>query len=119
MNQSRSGKKFIFGTECDYKGTHTWHVYDPYDHKWVSTSIACNVPPAYTWNHIVLEYTRTDAGNTGFVTVTINGNKHYFNRAYAPRSTSTSEINVAFQMDGNKSMTDYSVWLDKVKLTYW
>jgi hypothetical protein len=29
------------------------------------------------------------------------------------------ELNVAFQMDGNKYMTDYSVWLDKVSLTAW
>jgi len=51
--------------------------------------------------------------------VTINGNKHYFNRSYSPRSSSVSEINVAFQMDLNGSATDYSVYLDKVKLTYW
>src|SRR5262249_57111810 len=63
VNQSRYGKKFIFGTECDIKGTHTWHVYDPYDHAWKSTSIACNVPTAYKWNHVVFEFTRTDSGN--------------------------------------------------------
>jgi hypothetical protein len=119
VNQSRSGKKFIFGTECDFNGTHTWHVYDPYNHVWRSTSIACNRPKAYTWNHLVLEFNRTSTGKTGFVTVSINGAKHYFNRAYAPRSSGASEVNVAFQMDMNGSATDYSVWLDKVKLTYW
>jgi hypothetical protein len=30
-----------------------------------------------------------------------------------------NELNVAFQMDGNGSMTDYDVWLDKVSLTAW
>jgi len=119
VNQSRSGKKFIFGTECDFNGSHTWKVYDPYNHVWRSTSIACNRPTAYKWNHIVLEFNRTSTGKTGFITVTINGYKHYFNRAYSPRSSSVSEINVAFQMDLNGSATDYSVWLDKVKLTYW
>lgn len=119
VNQSRSGKKFIFGTECDFKGTHTWHVYDPYNHKWRSTSIACSVPKAYTWHHVVLEFHRSSTPSTKFVSVTINGHKYYFNRSYAPRSSSAREINVAFQMDGNKYQTDYSVWLDKVKLTYW
>ena len=119
VNQSRNGKKFIFGTECDFNGTHTWHVYDPYNHAWKSTSIACTRPKAYTWNHVVLEFNRTTTGKTGFVTVTINGSKHYFSRSYAPRSSGASEINVAFQEDLNGSATDYTVWLDKVKLTYW
>jgi hypothetical protein len=119
VNQSRNGKKFIFGTECSFKSTHTWQVYDPYNRKWRSTSIACNVPKAYTWHHVVLEFYRSSSPSTKFVSVTINGHKYYFNRSYAPRSSSAREINVAFQMDGNRSQTDYTVWLDKVKLTYW
>jgi len=119
VNQSRSGKKFIFGTECDYNGSHTWKVYDPYNHVWRSTSVACTRPKAYTWNHLVLEFNRTSTGKTGFLTVTINGAKHYFNRSYSPKSSGVSEINVAFQMDLNGSATDYSVYLDQVKLTYW
>ena len=67
----------------------------------------------------MLEFDRTTTAKTAFVTVTINGNKHYFNRSYAPRSSGVSEINVAFQMDLNGSAVDYSTWLDKVKLTYW
>ncbi|HSE48102.1 MAG TPA: hypothetical protein VLA96_02730 [Terriglobales bacterium] len=119
VNQSVNGKKYIFGTECDFKGTKTWHVYDPYNRAWKTTSIACNVPKAYTWHHVVLEFKRRDDGKTGFLSVTINGSKHYFNRSYAPRSTSAREINVAFQMDGNKYQTDYTVWLDSVKLSIW
>jgi hypothetical protein len=41
------------------------------------------------------------------------------NRTYSPKSSGVSELNVAFQMDGNKDMTDYQVWLDKVTLTAW
>lgn len=119
VNQSAYSKKYIFGTECDFKGTKTWHVYDPYNRAWKSTSIGCSVPKAYTWNHVVLEFKRTSTGKTSFLSVTINGAKHYFNRSYSPRSTSAKEINVAFQMDGNKYQTDYSVWLDSVKLTMW
>ncbi|SRR6266404_7315332 len=119
VNQSRNSKKFIFGTECDIKGSHTWKVYDPYNHAWRTTSIGCSAPKAYTWHHLTLEFDRTSTGKTGFVTVTINGAKHYFNRAYTPRSSSASEINVAFQTDLNRTATDYSVWLDKVQLKYW
>ena len=119
VNQSRYGKKYIFGTECDFKGTHTWHVYDPYNRRWRSTSIACNVPKAYAWHHVVLEFNRSSSPGVRFISVTINGNKHYFNRSYAPRSASSRELNVAFQMDSNGSGTAYSTWVDKIKLTYW
>jgi hypothetical protein len=119
VNQSLNGKKYIFGTECVLKGSKVWYVYDPYNHAWKATSIACSLPKAYTWHHVVLEFKRQTDGQTGFVSVTIDGTKHYFSRAYAPRSSSASEINVAFQMDGNKYQTDYDVWLDKVKLIYW
>jgi hypothetical protein len=119
VNQSVYNKKYIFGTECDFKYKKAWKVYDPYNRAWKTTSIACNVPKAYTWHHVVLEFKRTSTAKVSFVSVTINGTKHYFGRSYAPKSTSAKEINVAFQMDGNKYQKDYSVWLDKVKLTYW
>jgi hypothetical protein len=117
VNQSLNGKKYIFGTECSFK-RHMWDVYDPLNHHWVQTSIACAMPKAYTWHHLVLEFRRSSS-KVNFVSVTINGKKAYFNRAYYPRSSSAREINVAFQMDGDKAQTDYTVWLDKVKLTYW
>jgi hypothetical protein len=119
VNQSLNSKKYIFGTQCNIKGGHVWDVYDPYNHAWRHTGISCATPKAYTWHHLVLEFQRTSTPKVNFIAVTINGTKHYFNKLYAPRSSSANEINVAFQMDGNGSMTDYSVWLDKVKLTYW
>lgn len=119
VNQSVNGKKYIFGTECDFKDKKVWKVYDPYNRAWQTTSIACTVPKAYTWHHVVLEFQRTATAKVSFLAVTINGTKSYFNRLYDPKATAAKEINVAFQMDGNKSQTDYSVWLDKVTLTYW
>ncbi len=105
VNQSLNGKKLIFGTECNIKDGHVWDVYDPYNHVWKATSIACNTPKAYTWTHVVLEFHRGTSEKTEFIAVTIDGTKHYFNRSYSPRSSSTNEIN--------------AVWLDNVKLTYW
>jgi hypothetical protein len=119
VNQTVNGKWFVFGTECVLKGTPHWDVYDPYNRKWVATSIPCKVPRAYTWNHTVLEFHRTSTGKNQFISVTINGIKSYFNRTYAPKAGNSSTVNVAFQMDMNSSATDYSVWLDRVKLTYW
>lgn len=116
VNQSVNGKKYIFGTECT--SAHIWKVYSASLH-WVNTGIGCPQPTAYKWHHLIWEFQRTSGNNVQFISVTLDGVKHYVNRTYAPKSSSANEINVAFQMDGNKYMTDYDTWLDKVKLTYW
>lgn len=119
MNQSGGGKKWIFGTQCDYKDHKDWDVWDTKNGAWIKTGIPCTPPQAYTWNHLVFEFQRTSDGLAKFISVTLNGKKSYFNRTYSPKAASASELNVAFQMDGNGSMTDYSVWLDKVKMSAW
>ena len=118
MNQSFDGNKFIFGTQCDIKGAHVWDVYDGYNHKWMPTSIACSVPAAYTWNHLVLEFQRVN-GQMKFVSITLNGKKSYFNRTYNPATSSANELNVAVQLDGNGQATAYSQYIDKVNMYAW
>ena len=118
VNQSVGGHKYIFGTECDIKGSGTWKVWSK-AYGWRSTGIGCHQPTAYKWHHLTWQFQRTSGGNVKFVSVTLDGSTHYVNRTYAPKSSSVKELNVAFQMDGNKYQTDYQVWLDKVKLTAW
>ena len=118
VNQSINGQKFIFGTECDIKNHHDWDVYDGADHQWMQTGIACSAPAAYTWNHLTLEFQRVN-GQAKFISITLNGKKSYFNKAYGPASTSTSELNVALQLDGDGSNTPYNEWADKINLSAW
>jgi hypothetical protein len=117
VNQSVGGKKYIFGTECSMK-IGVWRIWN-YSTHWQSTGVACHPPTTYKWHHLQEEFQRTSTGKVMFVSITLDGNKHYINRTYYPGPSSAKEVNVAFQMDGNKYQTDYSVWLDKVKLTYW
>lgn len=117
-NQSVNGRKYIFGTECNFKETHTWRVYDTPNHTWRDTGITCSKPTAYKWHHVTLEFSRS-SGYVKFVSVTVDGSKHYFNRSYYSKSSSVNELNVAVQLDGNSSMTDYSLWVDKIKLSAW
>lgn len=121
VNQSiaSQGLKFIFGTECDLQATHVWHNWDTAHAKWRNTSVPCKPFPAYTWNHLVLQFQRMANNKILFVAVTINGQTHYFNKQFDPERTSAEELNVAFQMDGNSHQTPYSVWLDKVTLRAW
>ena len=117
VNQSVGGKKYIFGTECSIKSTGTWHVWSS-SSKWQNTYIPCHAPTAYVWHHLTEQFQRVN-GKVKFVSITLDGHTSYVNRAYYPQNSSAKELNVAFQMDGNKYQTAYSVWLDKVTLTAW
>lgn len=118
VNQAVNGKKYIFGTECNIKGSGTWRVWSA-STSWQSTGIPCGRPSAYTWHHLTWEFQRTSDGHVKFISVTLDGKKSYVNRAYSPKSSSVSELNVAVQLDGDKNMDDYKMWTDKMKLTYW
>lgn len=118
VNQTVNGQMYIFGTECNLRGSRTWRVWDYYK-RWVDTGISCTTPTAYKWHHLIWEFERTSGGKTRFISVTLNGKKSYVNHYHNPKPKSVRELNVAFQMDGNSTMTDYKVWLDKVKLSVW
>lgn len=118
VNQSNGHHKFIFGTECNIKGGHVWDVYDPKGGAWRSTGIYCGQPSAYKWHHIHWEFYR-DTSKVHYVSLTLDGVKHYVNRSYYARGSSVNEINVAFQMDGDKYQHDYDTWGDKISLKYW
>jgi hypothetical protein len=117
VNQSFGGHKYIFGTQCNI-AANKWDIYDAAGRRWVHTSVGCSRPSAYKWHHVILEFKRA-SGRMAFVTVTMDGVKHYLGKTYAPRAGSASEVNIAFQMDGNATNSAYTTWLDKVKLTYW
>ncbi len=117
VNQTINGYQYVFGTQCNIKGDHTWDVWDYYKH-WVSTGVACSAPTAYTWHHLTWQMERA-SGKMHFISVTLDGATHYVNRYQSPKPKTTNELNVAFQMDGNGSMTNYNVWLDKVSLKAW
>jgi hypothetical protein len=117
VNQSNQAHKFIFGTECSI-GRKEWDVWDTANARWIHTGVACPTPAAYKWHHLTWEFYR-DSAATHFVSVTMDGVKHYINRAYGVRGSGVSEVNVAFQMDGDYAMHAYSTWLDNVTLRYW
>jgi hypothetical protein len=119
MNQAVAGRRYIFGTQCDYKDHKTWDVFDGVARHWVSTGIPCTPPSAYVWHHVVFEFQRTTDNRAKFISVTLDGKKSYFNKSYAPHASSVNELNVAFQMDQDGKANDYSTWVDKIKMSAW
>ncbi|MCU1286151.1 MAG: hypothetical protein JWO13_2501 [Acidobacteriales bacterium] len=119
INQFVDGRSYIFGNQCSYRSSGTWDIWDNPNNRWVSTGIACPKLVAYQWSHIVIEAERTGDNKLHYISLTINGVKHYLNWYNSPRGTSWSGITVNYQMDGNYRQDDYSTWVDKFNLTSW
>lgn len=119
FNQRRGYQWYKWDTQCSYLSG-IWRVYDDKNKKWLDTSIACKRPSAYTWTHLILEGQRYN-GKVVYISVTVNGTKHYFNRSVYPQqmSSSASQVGIRYEMNGNGSQNDYSTWGNKFKLTYW
>lgn len=115
VNQSVNGKKFIFGTECSMS-RHEWDIYDDAGHHWVHSGVACHVSAA-KWHHLTWEFQRAGS-QVHYVAVTLDGARHFVNRSFTARPSGVRELNVAFQMDGNRNHNAYKAWLDNVSLSY-
>jgi hypothetical protein len=117
VNQTTGGSKYIFGTECDIRGSGTWRVWNAPAATWVSTGIACPVPQANTWHHLTWELQR-GGGQTHFIAVTLDGNRQSVGMAFNGTSLSGSGLDVAFQADLRASGANVTVWLDNVSLSW-
>lgn len=119
MNQNENGRRFVYGTQCAIKTDHTWDVWDTAGNAWRSTGIPCAKPAAFKWHHLTWEIYR-DSKSAHFVSVTLDGVKHYANKTYSSRAhIGPSAISVAFQMDGDFAMHSYSTWLDNLTVRHW
>lgn len=116
VNQSFDNKRWVFGTECNFRDTHRWDVWDGVK-GWQPTSIPCDPFPANTWIHLVWTFERV-GDQVHYISLQINDQVHpldlYFNREY---NWTMEDINVAFQMDGDFQQDPFNVWVDNIKLT--
>lgn len=118
VNQSNGTTKFIFGTQCNIRGDGKWDIWDTQNSIWRATAVPCPVPAAGVWHHLTWEFQR-NATQTIFIAVTLDGQKSFVNQTYNAKPMNATEINVAFQLDGDFAQHPYSAWLDNVTLSYW
>jgi hypothetical protein len=120
VNQSMGGARYTWGTECSYRDTGHWDIWNPEAEAWETTSVPC--PPlvsANTWHHLTWQTERVD-GQVHYISVTLDGNVSTVDKYYNPQPDYPgSDVNVAFQMDGDYRQDPYSVWLDNVSLSEW
>ena len=119
VSQSAGGNRYSFSTQLDVAGQNTWRVWDPVGLRWVPSAVHSAQLVANTWNHLVWEFERDAGGNVVFTAVTLNGTRGLVNLSMPHTPDSTSGVDVAFQANANLAATPYSVWLDKVNLTFW
>lgn len=116
VNQTFGNRRWVFGTECNFKGSGKWDVWDAVK-GWQPTTVPCNPFPANTWIHLVWTFERAGE-KVHYVSLAINDQLFPLNLYYSNQSNWTMEdIDVAFQMDGNFRQDPYTVWLDNVSLT--
>jgi hypothetical protein len=117
-HQTVNGKHYRFSTQCSYnKGL--WSIWDTKNGHWKSTGVACVRPSANTWQHIVIETERTSDGREHFISISVDGSKHYINMYVYPENGSGSSTGMHLEVDGNKSESPYTGYWDKVKFTVW
>ena len=116
--RSKLGKGFIWGHQCRIAGGHEWDIYDNVNKRWVATGISCS-PKSNAWNHVVIQVQRTSDNRLLYKSITLNGVTHAVNKYKNPGTTQWNGITINYQQDGNRQMTDYKVYLDKVNFTMW
>lgn len=115
-----NGMGFMYGTQCEVTNGGVWDVWDPANGKWIKTSIPCK-PLPNAWNHVVIQMQRTSDNKVLYKSFTLNGETHDVNWAYSHFSVPGGWYGIVlnFQLDGNYKQWDYSVYLDKLNLTYY
>jgi hypothetical protein len=119
VNQSFDNKRWVWGSECNFKDSHHWDIWDPKNFIWVPTSLPCPVFSANTWHHITWQLERVN-NQVHYVSLTVDGNTMPVDiyKDLQPNFNGT-DINVAFQLDGDSAQHPYNVWLDEVTLKAW
>jgi hypothetical protein len=114
------GKSFIFGQQCRIADGRSWDIWDNVNNKWVPSGVSCN-PVNNAWNHVVIQVQRTWDNKLYYDSITLNDVTKPVHRYYGENSAPSGwhGITLNFQMDGNYKQSGYSVYLDKLSLTYW
>lgn len=119
MNQSFGGHRWVFGTQCDFKDSGKWDLWDSTSNKWQPSAVPCHQFAAKAWTHVVWTFERVGT-QVHYVSLQLNGvtipvNMYWGYQASYP----DQDINMAFQMDGDFRQDPYNVWLDKVTVRAW
>ena len=118
VNQTIHGTRFVFGTECSYRDSRHWDIWDSARGKWVETHVPCPQVSSRKWHHLVWHFERV--GNQAhYIGVTLDDTYTVVDKYFDPAKYGSNGISVAVQLDGDHKQTPYKLWIDKLDLIHW
>jgi hypothetical protein len=119
LNQTVNKTKYIFGSECNFKDTGKWDIWDGLTGKWIPSSLTCAVFRANSWNHFTWNLERVN-GKVHYISLAINGTTYPVEMWEYPQSNvDARELNAAVQLDGDWRQDPYSIWVNEISITAW
>jgi hypothetical protein len=120
LQQQLNGWIYNFSWQADY-GSNTWRIFNYGAKHWDSTGIALQHFTPGTWHHIVAEYHNDASTHSVFHdALTIDGVRTPVNIRHDAFSSgnSSDEFTNAVQLDSNNVPSPFSIFVDKMKITY-
>lgn len=118
VNQTIDGTRYIFGTECSYRNTGHWQIWDSKENHWFNTDVPCPQVSSKAWHHLVWQFERVN-NKAHFIGITVDGKYSPVDKYFDPEKYGKAGISIAVQLDGDSRQTPYKLWLDKVSLISW
>ncbi|HXB22214.1 MAG TPA: hypothetical protein VNV88_12570 [Candidatus Solibacter sp.] len=117
--QILDGWIYNFAFQADY-GRNLWRVFDYGSKTWESAGLPLQRFAPGTWHHILAEYHNDTANHIVFHdALTVDGVRYTINMTHnAFFSGSGNQFTNAFQLDSNGRPDPYSVYVDKMKISY-
>jgi hypothetical protein len=113
-----SGRAMMFGTECRMEGNKLWAVWDNPTQRWVDTKVPCKAAVG-KWNHLVIKFSTTSDHMVIYDSITLNGTTTDVGMSNKSIASNWHGMVINFQLDGNGAQNDFSVYLDKLNITYY
>jgi hypothetical protein len=117
--QSLNGWIYNFAWQANYVAG-TWRVFNYNTKKWEESGLALQRFSPGTWHHVTAEY-HNDAGSHSVFhdALTVDGVRTPVNiRHDAFFANDGDKFSNAIQLDSNKVPSPYSIFVDKMKITY-
>ena len=119
VNQSVHDTRYTWGTECSYRDTGYWDIWDAEHGRWETTSVSCPTVSANQWHHLTWKMERVN-GQAHYISITLDGKESMIDKYYSPQQHWRGHgMSVAFQLDGDYRQSPYAVWLDNITLSAW
>jgi len=114
------GWVYNFGWQALYVGGNVWRIFDYGAKQWDPTPIPFNGFTPGTWHHILAEYHNDLTTHTVFHdALTVDGVRSAVNITHnAFNAGGRDQFTNAVQLDSSTAATPYSIYVDKMRITY-